>query len=182
MIHDFQEHFAVFRDGARVTSPGPVTPGMSRRFACYVFSASSSASNQTETQQTNSTAGQNSPSVGLTGSGGASVNTGTKVDLSGNSQLQNFDPVVANSAFAAIVQTVQAALGSVAQAVQSTVAQNQQADQSQNALVGSVLAQDQATAANTASGGQTNNNQTVVIIIIAAIAAFVIWAIWGRKK
>lgn len=182
MIHDFQEHFSVFRDRAPVTGPWKFTPGQSRRFACYVFSAASSSQNQTETEQTNSTAGASSPSIGLTGSNSAQVNTGTTVTLNGpGSTLQNLDPQVANSAFAAIVQTVQDALGSVTQAVQSTVSQNQEADESQNALVGSVLAQDQATAANTASGGQTNNNNTIITITIAAIIGFVIWVIWGRK-
>lgn len=147
----------------------------------FVFAASSSQQAQTETQQTNSTAGASSPSIGLTGSQNASVNTGTRVSLGNNSAIQTFDPQVADSAFSAIVTTVQNALnavtGTVSQATQTTASQTT----AQNQLLSAVLAQDQATAANVASGGQTNNNTTLVEIAIAGVAAFVIWMIWGKR-
>lgn len=125
-------------------------------------SSSKTSSTTSNTQQT--TSGASSPQYNAGGD--------VQIDTS---------PTVTAQAFNAIQQLVGQALstqGTAAQTATQTV-QNQAGDLSN--LVSAVLAQDQSTTANTASGGQTNTDSTVLWVVGIAAAALAGIMIFSRK-
>ena len=119
-----------------------------------------STSDQKSSQATTSTAGASSPA-----STGASspVNTGTQLNLSQGASV-DATPAIESQAFNVIASVVDEALKG--QASQTSSEQTSSSD-----LLSQVLAADQATAANSASGGQTNTNKTTLWIVGLAAAA-----------
>lgn len=131
---------------------------------CHGGSSSSSKSSTSSSQSTTSTTGTTSPAY--TAGGNITLDT---------------TPQVTEQAFNAITSLVGQALQGVNQTAQQTAQTVNQQGSNVNDLVSAVLAQDQATAANTASGGQTNTNTTIVEVICIAAAALVAVFLFRKK-
>ena len=127
-------------------------------------------SSSQQNQITTSTTGASSPSSGgessPVNSAGSQVNAGGSVTIDATPQIEA-------EAFGLINSVVTQALQNSGQTqqtqAQTVAAQTNSSDQ----VLAQVLAADQATAANSASGGQTNNNQTLTYIVLAVIAGIV---------
>jgi hypothetical protein len=147
------------------------------------FGPSVSSAQQTSKQTTTSTSGASSPSTaGDKSPINTGVSIGDKASVVYNDSVNTSDaPAVTKAAFDAITTLVGQALSGLnktAATTADTVAQ--QGDQT-GQLVSAILAQDQATAANTASGGQTNTNTTVLEVVVIAAACLLAWMFFGKK-
>ena len=127
------------------------------------------SSSSQQNQSTSSTTGSSSPA---SGGNSSPVNTGTQLN-SGGALTIDSSPQITQGAFDLSKQLDGSALSKAGAEVQTQSAALSNQTASANQVLGQVLAADQATAANTASGGQTNNNTTLTYIVLAAIAAVV---------
>jgi hypothetical protein len=119
-------------------------------------------SDQTNTQQSGNTSGAQSPNAVAGG-----------VALGGNASY------IGGGSTLSVVNADAAPEIAGALDLVKTISGTESSDIS--GLTSQVLKADQATAANTASGGQTNNNKTVLYILLAAAAAYVLVFIFGKK-
>jgi hypothetical protein len=130
--------------------------------------AGGSSSNQKSEQNTTSTSGGSSPALSgadakqiltsdapilTTTKGNISLTTSNKYDYDSN-------PTITKQAFDAITTLIGQALDSTGDAAKTAATTVQQQAGDTSDLISAVLAKDQSTAANTASGGQTESDST----------------------
>jgi len=128
--------------------------------ACFGPSVSSSQS--TPQQPVASTSGANSPAT--------TIASGGNVQVTDGGAIKSMSDVVM-AALAAAGNAGQSFLDTVGSLASQQTDATSSANANESDLIKAMIAQDQATAENTASGGQSNANQTVVYVILAALAA-----------
>ena len=140
-------------------------------------SSASTTTNNTRNIQTTVTGAQAASSTGdnapVAGAGATQLAAGGNLTVNTST-----DP----KAFETIQNIVGAALNTTSQTQQAITASQNASNDALNMLTSKVLTQDQATAANTASGGQTNNNSTMLYVVLAAVAGVLGLGFFAFKK
>jgi len=139
------------------------------------FTESASSSNPTSTQ----TSGSSSPVAGgnlAQNNGGTQLSSGGPINLTA-------DPAITGQAFDAITYLVNQALIGQNKTAQAVVDANGQNQNQSNALLDAVLSRDQATAANTATGGASGTQSfTLWGLGIAAAAVVALAALFINRR
>lgn len=177
-IHPSERELSSVCDAAPGASTRCGTRRMDLLTRCYGGGSSESQANPSQTTQ--STTGGSSP---IASGSNVPINTSSGSQLAAGGNLTiTADPQVTSDALNAIAGIVAQALNNSGQTAQLVTQSNQDNANSLNNVLATVLAQDQATAANQATGGFSGSTQTILYVVAGAFALVGLLIFAFRKK